>query len=303
MTSARIWLGPERPPVVVEAIRRGGGVESPIDKANAIVWSNLKDPVSRMKELLHPGIEWVQVDAAGIDHWIASGLIDSTRVWTSARGRYGSAVAEHVVMLLLACSRRIVEQVRIGHWARKENELLSGKTVGFLGGGSIVRESIARLASFNVRCLALAEPLIDVPGAAKTYGSNGLQEILEASDHVVVALPLTPATKGLIGPRELELIGGGLLINVARGPIVDTDALVVTLKEGRLSGAGLDVTDPEPLPSDHPLWQMDNVLITSHSANSIEMMNAAYAELVAENVGRFNRGQELLGIVDLTLGY
>jgi D-3-phosphoglycerate dehydrogenase len=298
-----MWLGPERPASVVEAIRRGGGVETAIEEANAIVWSNLKDPVTRLQRLLHPGIEWVQVDSAGVEHWIASGLVDETRLWTSATGRYGPAVAEHVVTLLLACSRRIVEQVRVGHWARMENEILRGKTVGFLGGGSIARESIARLTSFGVRCVALCEPRIDVPGAEHTYGSEGLYELLEASNHVVVALPLTPATRGLIGRRELELIGDGLLINVARGAIVDTDALVEVLAEGRLGGAGLDVTDPEPLPADHPLWQVNNVLITSHSANSIEMMNAAYAELVAENIGRFRRGDQLLGVIDLTLGY
>lgn len=300
---AHIWLGPERPSVVVDAIRRGGGVETPIEDANAIVWSNIGRPMTRLQELLHPGIEWVQLDSAGVEAWFAAGIIDDARVWSSASGRYGAAVGEHVVALLLACSRRFVEQQRAGNWLRVEGKALAGKTVGFVGGGGIARESIARLAAFGVRSLAFCDPRVDVPGAEHTYGPGELHDLLKASDHVVVGVPMTPATHHLIGRSELELIGDGLLINVARGPIVDTDALVAVLEEGLLGGAGLDVTDPEPLPDDHPLWKMDNVLITSHSANSLEMLYSAYAELVAENVARFGRGEPPLSLIDFQLGY
>ena len=300
---AHIWLGPERPPVVVDAIRRGGGVETPIEEANVIVWANIRDPVTRLQELLHPGIEWVQFDSAGVEAWFAAGILDDARLWSSASGRYGGAVAEHVVVLLLACLRRIVEQQRAGKWLRVEGKALAGVTVGFVGGGAIARESIARLTPFGVRSLALCEPRVDVPGAEHTYGPEGLHDLLKASDHVVLAVPMTPATHHMIGRSELELIGDGLLINVSRGPVVDTDALVAVLAEGKLGGAGLDVTDPEPLPDDHPLWKMDNVLITSHSANSLEMMHSAYAELVAENVARFCRGEQPLGQIDFALGY
>lgn len=304
MRLARVWLGPERPATVLDAIRRAGAIETGIGEANVIIWANIRDPFSRMQELLHPGIEWVQVDSAGIDHWIESGLIDGTRTWTSASGRYGAAVAEHVVALLLGCSRHFVEQQRAQQWMRVESDWLIGKNIGFLGGGSIVRESIKRLSPFGVRSLALCEPRVEVPGALRTYGSDGLHELLRVSDHVVVALPLTPATRGMVGRAELELIGPhGLLVNVGRGPIVDTDALVAVLEDGRLGGAGLDVTDPEPLPADHPLWRMDNVLITSHSANSLSMMHAAFAELVAENLARFRRGDEPLGVIDPAVGF
>jgi len=268
-----------------------------------IIWANVRHPATCIRELLHPGIEWVQIDSAGVEGWLAADLIDDARVWSSASGRYGSAVAEHVVALLLACSRRFTEQARTPRWMRVESEGLAGKTVGFVGGGGIVRESIARLAPFGVRSLALCEPCVAVPGAEHTYGSEGLHDLLKTSDHVVLALPLAPATRGMIGRGELELIGPGFLVNVARGAIVDTEALVAVLSEGRLGGAGLDVTEPEPLPDDHPLWRMDNVMITSHSANSLEMLRSAYAELVAENLERFRRGEQVLGIIDMVLGY
>lgn len=300
----RIWLGPQRPDALVRAIHDNGGIEADIAEANAIIWSGLDHDVAPMRGLLHSGIEWVQLDVAGVDHWVESGLLDDRRLWTSARGRYGPAVAEHVVALLLAGARRFVEQARAGRWLPVQGERLAGATIGFVGGGGLARESIARLAPFGVRSLVVSDPPAPVPGADHCYGADQLDELLVESDHVVVAVPLTPATRGMIGRRELELIGPhGLLVNVARGPVVDTDALTAVLAEGLLGGAGLDVTDPEPLADDHPLWRMDNVLITAHSANGREMKRSAYTVLVAENVARFCRGEQPVEPIDLDLGY
>jgi phosphoglycerate dehydrogenase-like enzyme len=302
--AARVWLGPERPTALRHAIHESGGVEVDIAEANAIVWSALDHDVSAMSGLLHPGIEWVQLDVAGVDHWIDAGLIDDGRLWTSARGRYGAAVAEHVVALLLASARSFVGQARAAGWRPVQGRLLAEATIGFLGAGGLAQESIARLAPFGARILTLSEPSAQLSCADDSFTLDGLDEFLRLSDYVVVAVPLTPATRGMIGTRELDLIGPeGFLVNVARGPVVDTEALTAALADGRLGGAGLDVTDPEPLPQDHPLWGMDNVLITSHSANGNEMKRSAYNVLVAENVARFRRGEDPREPIDLTLGY
>jgi phosphoglycerate dehydrogenase-like enzyme len=301
---ARVWLGLEQPSEIVAAMRRGGAIPSSIEAANVVIWSGLDHDVSRMRGLLHPGIEWVQVDSAGVDHWVASGLVSPARLWTSARGRYGAAVAEQAVALLLACCRKLPQQARARRWTRVEGQRLEGKTVGIIGAGAVGRETIARLEPFGVRILVLDERDVDVPGAERSYAAAQLHQMLAECDHAVVAVPLTPSTRGMIGRRELELIRpGGLLVNVGRGAVVDTDALAAALACGQLGGAGLDVTEPEPLPDDHPLWHLDNVLITSHSANSREMLRAAYAGLVEENLQRFRRGEEPLGVIDVALGY
>ena len=141
-------------------------------------------------------------------------------------------------------------------------------------------------------------------GADRSLHAAGLHSVLAESDFVVLAVPLTEETRGLIRERELELIGrDGWLVNVARGAIVVTEALVEALEHDRLGGACLDVTDPEPLPPEHPLWRLDNVLVTPHVANPPGTTYEPLARLVEENVRRFRDGRELRGVVDPERGY
>jgi len=171
-----------------------------------------------------------------------------------------------------------------------------------VGCGRIGVEAIALLRPFGVRILAITDPRADISGADECFGPDGLHGLLELCDLAVIALPLTNATRRVIGAAELALIGSdGWLINVGRGELVDTDALVEALSWGGLGGACLDVCDPEPLPDDHPLWGMDNVLITQHSANP-GLLNT-YAKTVAENVRRFVVGDNLALAIDVERGY
>jgi phosphoglycerate dehydrogenase-like enzyme len=300
---ARVWVGPVDIDQVSAAVVRAGGVLSSHSDANAIVWTG-DGPSTATADMFHDGIEWVQVDSAGVDHWFASGLLDRKRVWSSARGRYGAAVAEHAVMLLLAACRRVTELARTRTWIVPDNELIAGKTIGIIGAGSIGRETIARLAPFGVRTLAVAEPGETDAGADETFAPAEVDTVIERSDMIVLALPLLPSTRRLINADRLKLLGAnGWVINVSRGPVVDTDALVDALQAGRIAGACLDVTDPEPLPDGHPLWDMPNVLITSHSANTERMLMDAYVQLVEDNVRLFGAGQPVHGTIDLDKGY
>jgi phosphoglycerate dehydrogenase-like enzyme len=189
-------------------------------------------------------------------------------------------------------------------WTRLLPERVRGKTVGIVGAGGIGIETIARLQPFGVTTLAVTRTGGEVPGATRSLGPEAVDEVLAASDFVVLAMPLTPETRGMIGARELELIGpAGWLINVARGAVVQTDALVDALRAGTIGGACLDVTDPEPLPSEHPLWQFPNVLITPHNANAWGVHADLFAVRVEENVARFRAGRELLGLVDPARSY
>jgi phosphoglycerate dehydrogenase-like enzyme len=283
---------------------------TPVEAANVIIWCAHDHDVSGVAARLHPGIEWAQIDSAGVDHWFSAGLIDGSRVWTCAKGQYGAAVAEHAMALILAGLRRFKELVCDGSWVSLKGEILAGKTVGILGAGGIGRELIVRLAPFGVRILALTEPGGPVEGAHESLGPDQMDVLLGQSDIVVVAAPLTPRTRGLIGRRELDLIGPeGWLVNVSRGGLVQTGELVAALQSGRLRGACLDVTEPEPLEPGHPLWDMPNVLVTSHTANAADVGGdgdsrlLAYARLTEQNVRRFAEGKALIGVIDPGRGY
>jgi D-3-phosphoglycerate dehydrogenase len=296
----RVWIDDAAPQALRDAIRAGGGELAALEDANAIVWYGPGPDPRPLAPLLRDEIEWVQLNSAGVDHWIAADVLDDRRAWSSLRGGLGVPVAEHAMALILASLRRLGTLARSGRWERLEGELLSGKTVGVLGAGGIGRELIRMLQPFHTRILAVTEPVEEVPGAHTSLGADGTDELLRESDIVALGMPLTRLTKGIIGRRELDLIGArGWLVNVARGGLVQTDALVDALREGRLAGAALDVTDPEPLPDQHPLWTMQNVLITPHVANSEAMGRASFVERVRANVERFRRGEELLGVIDV----
>jgi phosphoglycerate dehydrogenase-like enzyme len=283
---------------------------SPIDKASVMVWQARNHDVSEFAGLVHDGVKWVQLDIAGIENWFTAGLVDSSRIWTCAKGQYSLAVAEHTVALILAACRRLKLHAQAESWTQTRGELLCGKTVGILGAGGIGQEIIRLLQPFDVHILALTEPGGRVAGANESLGPDQTDYLLDASDVVAVAAPLTPKTRGMIGASQLVRIGpNGWLINVSRGGLVETDALVVALAEGRIAGAYLDVIDPEPLPYGHPLWSLPNALITSHSANTVDTpdqmdaRHAAYAQLVEENIRRYVEGKDLIGVVGPGTGY
>jgi phosphoglycerate dehydrogenase-like enzyme len=305
---ARIWLGPMQPELLADAINRGGGVLVPIERANAIVWAGQghADPLGFAASggIFHSGIRWVQLEAAGVDDWFRAGLIDDRRVWTAAKGVFAPQVAEHVLAFVLAAAKKFPQLARERAWSTIRGGLLADRTVGIIGAGGIGRSVIDRLGPFGVRTIALTRSGRPVPGAEESVGPNGLRQLLTASDYVVLSVPLTIQTHHLIGAPELDLIGPeGWLINVARGRLVETDALVTALRDGRIGGACLDVTDPEPLPAAHPLWDFANVLITPHVANHRGLFYQSLAKRVAENVERFRRGRELIGAVDVAAGY
>jgi phosphoglycerate dehydrogenase-like enzyme len=306
----RVWVGPAPTEAVKRAVEAGGGVLSPIEKASVMVWQARTHDVSEFAGLVHDGVKWVQLDIAGIENWFTNGLVDNSRIWTCAKGQYSLAVAEHAVALILAACRRLKVHAQAESWTQTRGELLCGKTVGILGAGGIGQEVIRLLQPFGVQILALTQPGGPVAGADESLGPDQTDYLLEASDVVLVAAPLTPKTRGMIGAPQLDRIGpDGWLINVSRGGLVQTDALVGALTDGRIAGAYLDVIDAEPLPPGHPLWSLPNALITSHSANTLDtpsQMDAkhgAYARLVEENIRRYVEGKDLIGAVDPGAGY
>ncbi len=304
MSSPRIGIGPDPNDEIAGAVERGGGmpVEDPRE-AEALVWLSWRRS-DELADVLHDGIRWVQLPSAGVDRWLAQKLLDDRRIWTGAQGAYADDVAEHVLAFVLAAARRLPQAAKRTRWEQDEGRRLAGATVGIVGAGGIGRAVIKRLRPFEVRVLAVTHSGREVPGADRSLGFDDLDEVLRESDFVVVAAPLTDETRGLIGPHELDLIGpSGWLVNVARGAIVQTDALVDALRDERLGGACLDVTDPEPLPDGHPLWELENVLVTPHVANPPRLEIELLSRRVEENVRRFAASRELVGLIDVARGY
>ena len=303
----RIAVGPDEDHLLLDAIARAGATVAALDEASALVWDGGPDT---FPEALPQSIEWVQLPAAGIESWFTSGVIarNPDVRFTSAAGVFAPTVAEHALTLLLAGARAIPEHIRAQSWRQQEFfpkvGTLRGSTVTILGAGGIGRALIPMLAAVGAHSVAVTRSGRPVPGAVETYPVNRLDDVWGRTDHVVVAAPDTPATRHLVGARELkQLRPTSWVINIARGPLVDTDALVDALRDGTIAGCGLDVTDPEPLPDGHPLWSLPNAIITPHDSNPPQRRQSAFADHVRANVVRFIEGKELCATIDAVAGY
>ena len=302
--SVRVHVGPFVDDVVLAAVHRAGGVEvDEVSEAEAVVWLDAS-PDTFDPELLHDRVRWVQLAFAGVESWISRGLIDAERVWTSAAGVYGPQVAEHALALLLAGARNLHRYARARTWNAHDDRALRGSRVLIVGAGGIGRELIRLLTPLGVEVVAVTRSGREVPGAVRSLPVSRLDEVWGEARFVVLAAPATPTTRHLVGHPELTAMRpDAWLVNVARGSLVDTEALVRALRENRIGGAALDVTEPEPLPDGHPLWSEPRALITPHHANPWEDLRSALAERVGTNLTRLREGREPLGVIDLERGY
>lgn len=294
------------PAWMLDAAVEAGASIVPVDRADTIVWGGADAPGELADLLGEHGdhIDWVQLPWAGVEPYLD--LLDTSRVWTCAKGAYGDDVAEMALAMMLAGRRALVRYGRAERW-RADGELgtnLLGARVTIVGGGGIAEQLLALLAPFGCTTTVVRRRPEPVPGTDRTVGVDELDDALTGADVVVLALALTPATTGLIDARRLGLMGpDSWLVNVARGRHVVTDDLVAALEHGTIGGAALDVTDPEPLPERHPLWSLPNCLITPHVANTSAMLAPRLADRIRDNVGRRTDGRPLLGVVDRDLGY
>ncbi len=300
----RIAVGPGPADWAAEAIRRCGGAPVRLDQDPVgLVWTD-GAAMDALRGALAPGISWVQLPQAGIERVFEAGVIDHARRWTSAKGAYADPVAEHALALILAGLRLLKVRARASSWGKQGGVSLFGQPVTVVGGGGIAAVLLRLLEPFGTPVTVVRRQAVPMPGAARTLGPDRLAEALAGARAVVLAPALTPATRGMIGPAELAAMEPyGWLVNVGRGGLVDTGALVDALRAGQIGGAALDVTEPEPLPAGHPLWELDNCLITPHTADTEEMTRPLLADRIAENVRRLTAGQELIGLVDPDLGY
>jgi phosphoglycerate dehydrogenase-like enzyme len=306
VTAPRVAVGPVPRDSACRAIRDGGGELVGIDAApDALVWLDPAD-ADGLRRALATGssARWIQLPMAGVEHMAAAGILEPGRSWTSAKGAYAEPVAEHALALALAGLRSLRQRLTARSWGKPAGESLYDEPVTILGGGGIAVSLLKLLAPLRVSATAVRRSADPVPGAARTLPQARLHEALAGARVTFLALALTPGTEQIIGSAELAVMRpDSWLVNVARGRHVDTGALVAALRDGAIAGAALDVTDPEPLPDGHPLWQMENAIITPHTADTPEMVERLLARRIQENVARFAAGQPLIGLVDPAAGY
>ncbi len=256
---------------------------------------------------------WVESPSAGVN-WILDDTLrnDGGVVLTNMRAVHGPAIADHAFAMLLTLTRSLrhhEEHQRQGRWVRgditPEPIALRGRTMFVVGLGGIGSEIAKRAKGFDMRVIASRRSLALKPDYVDVQGTpEQLHEMLGQADVVAICLPLTEETRGLFDEEAFAAMKtGAYVINIARGAIMDQEALLGALRSGHVGGACLDVTDPEPLPGDHPLWSEPNVVITPHVASIASLTTARRWALTKENVRRFGAGEPLLNTVDKEAGY
>jgi phosphoglycerate dehydrogenase-like enzyme len=253
-------------------------------------------------------LRWIQSSAAGLDHCLVPAVIGSEIIVTSASGVLADQVAEHALGLAIACTRRLplfLDQQARREFVRRPTRDLTGATVGIVGLGGVGRRLAEVLRPFRVRILATDWFPVRRPEGVEFLGPpSALPEVLAAADVVFLCAPLTEHTRGMIDAAALaRMKPGSILVNVARGPLVDAAALAAALSSGHLDSAALDVTPQEPPPAASPLWTAPGLIITPHVAGQSGRRIDAMTEFFCDNLRRYLEGRPLVNLVDKSLGF
>lgn len=289
--------------IMVEAVEAAGGNVVPIEQASALIFA---DPTAAdaFPNIIGAGsgVEWIQLPYAGIETF--QHHLDHDHTWTCGKGVYAPPVAEWIMAALLTAFRDIPRYVRASSWPLQGGKNLLGAKLTVLGGGGITESFMELIGPWGCDVTVVRRGDDPVPGAARTLTTDRLHEAVADADAVIVALALTDETRNIVDAETLAAMRrDAWLCNVGRGGHVVTDDLVTALRTGVIAGAVLDVTDPEPLPDGHPLWELDNCVITPHVGNTPEMGLPLIADRVRVNVGRWIAGDELIGPIDVGAGY
>lgn len=253
-------------------------------------------------------LEWIHATSAGVDALMFPALIESNVVVTNARGIFDRSIAEYVLCTMLMFAKDFPRSMRLqaGHkWKHRDTERAEGSEVLVVGAGSIGRQiaRLARAVGMNPQGVARRARNDDDDFVA-VHANEQLFDQLAVADFVVIAAPLTPQTEGLFDQKAFKAMkNSARLINIGRGPIVKTTDLIDALNKGEIAGAALDVFEEEPLPEDHPLWDMGNVVLTPHMSGDFIGWRRALTDQFLENFDRWHQGGELFNNVDKRLGY
>lgn len=256
-------------------------------------------------------LRWVQAGTAGVNHLLEMGLGERDVLLTNATGAHGVPMAELILSMMLAFATGLHTLIRAqpSHEHPKAQVLrdkfeLEGQTLCVLGLGDIGGTLARKGKALGMRVVGVRRSRAPFAGIDAQYTPDELLQALPQADHVALCLPLTVETQALVGEQELRAMKPSAYIyNVGRGGSIDAGALLRALRHAWIAGAGLDVTDPEPLPEDSPLWTLPNVILSQHTSGSSPYNADRITEIFLENLGRFRRGEPLCNVVDKTLGY
>ena len=266
------------------------------------------NPFNRLQINMFPNLKWIQLLSAGVNQVPAEEVLKKNILVTNNRGGYSIPIAEWIVLKTLEMfknSKEFFEKQKKKVWEPNSHLLeLYGKTVGFIGTGSIAQEAAKRFEGFGVNIIGINTRGREVEHFHKCYSIDKLKEVVKKCDVLVITVPYTDETYHLINKDVLDnMKDGAYIINIARGVIIDEKALIESLETGKIKKAALDVFEVEPLPEDSPLWEMDNVYISPHNSWSSEMIFRRRFEIAYENLKRYKNNENLLNVVDLNRGY
>ncbi len=267
---------------------------------------------SHAKELpqLTPKLKWIQATSAGIGQFVKKMGYDRTNwIMTTASGVHARPLAEFVIMSMLYFARNfeyLQREKAAHHWARNATSELAGKTLAIIGLGKIGREAARLAKAFDLRVIGNRRVITDstMPNVDELYPPGELTPLLTQANYLLLCCPHTPETEGLIGAAQIaQLPKGAVIINIARGAVLNQPALTEALRNGHLRGASLDVFATEPLPADDPLWDLENVIINPHSASTADTENAKITRLFCDNLKHYLAGEPLQNVLDVERYY
>lgn len=284
-------------------VRDGDTLREALDGADVLAVYDFRTPLVAELGARAGELGWIHAASAGVDAVVTPAVVGSDTVITNAQGVFDDAIAEWVLAVLLLFTKDLTTTLalqREHRWQHRDSQRLAGRRLLVVGAGSIGR-SIARLcgaAGMEVRGVARSARAED-PDFEAVVATAALHDELARADDVVVAAPLTPETHHLVDAEALATLQpGARLVNIGRGPVVDQDALLAALRSGRVGAAALDVFEEEPLPEDHPLWDMPNVVVSPHMSGDVVGWRAALGTQLTANVRRWSAGDPLQHLVD-----
>ena len=274
----------------------------------ALFGLGISDRPEAMKSFMplfgEPALRWMQGPGAGIDHPIWQGLLDRGVRLSNASGIHAEPIAQYIFAYVLYWERNVarhVAQQRARHWEIIRSGDLGARTLGVVGYGGLGQAAGRFGKAFGMRVLGSRRSRVEDGVLDRFVPLERLHELLAESDYVVLSMPFNDATRGMIGTAELAAMReSAVLINVARGGVVDEPALIEALRAGTIRGASLDVVSEEPLPEDSPLWTLPNCVLTPHDAGYSPLGEQRLGELFLENLGRFVRGEKLRNEIEST---
>lgn len=304
-----IALEPKQHEPYVRAIQEAGGqIVELTREVEALIWTDYSRPdLLEIALEANPNLKWVQLPFAGVDAF--SSIISKYRsiVFTSAKRSYSEPVAEHALMLCMALGRVLPQRIRATSWGEKYADSLFDEEVLIVGGGGIAQQLVVLLEPFRSKVTVIRkrpDEAFSNTQFSRVLGFDSLEPELSKAKFVVLACALTDETRFLFDATLFrKMRSDSYLVNVARGEIVKQEDLVDALYSGTISAAATDVTYPEPLPDGHPMWGIENLIITPHTADTMPIVSRLFSMRLRENVKAYLAGKKLVGQVDPELGY